>query len=469
MIIPWRRVLLSLSVCCCVGAAHASIFGNDTPLQPPSPAPSTPLPMPSLAPMLERAVPGVVNISTRGKVKVRNPLLDSPFYDDPFFRRFFGQPDIPQYRETQSLGSGVIVDAKNGYIITNTHVVADAESITVTLNDERTLEAQVVGRDEETDVAVIKVKSERLVALPLADSDRLRVGDFVVAVGNPFGLKHTVTMGIVSALGRALPTDNDAYQDYIQTDASINPGNSGGALLDLQGRIVGINTAILSQSGGNIGIGFAVPINLANAIMHQLIEHGEVRRGQLGIMVQDLTPDLARYLKLDIQQGAIVAQVTPGSAAEQAGLRSEDVIVTVNDKPVRSARELRNTIGLMTIGDTVKLKVLRDGDTKTITAKIGKKQEQKLEEASGELHPALAGATLAPGAGRNGERGVLVQSLDPNSPAAYSGLQEKDLIVEVNRQPVKTLDDLAKAVKAGDGALLLKIRRGSATLLLFLR
>ena len=468
MIIPWRRVLLSLSVCCSVGAAHASIFGNDTPLQPPSPAPSAPLPMPSLAPMLEKAVPGVVNISTRGKVKVRNPLLDSPFYDDPFFRRFFGQPDIPQYRETQSLGSGVIVDAKNGYIITNTHVVADAESITVTLNDERTLEAKVVGRDEETDVAVIKVKPERLVALPLADSDRLRVGDFVVAVGNPFGLKHTVTMGIVSALGRALPTDNDAYQDYIQTDASINPGNSGGALLDLQGRIAGINTAILSQSGGNIGIGFAIPINLANAIMHQLIEHGEVRRGQLGIMVQDLTPDLARYLKLDIQQGAIVAQVTPGSAAEQAGLRSEDVIVAVNDKPVRGARELRNVIGLMTIGDTVKLKVLRDGDTKTITAKIGKKQEQKLK-ASGELHPALAGATLAPGAGRNDERGLVVQSLDPNSPAAYSGLQEKDLIVEVNRQPVKTLDDLAKAVKAGDGALLLKIRRGSATLLLFLR
>jgi S1-C subfamily serine protease len=275
-------------------------------------------------------------------------------------------------------------------------------------------------------------------------------------------------MGIVSALGRALPTDNDAYQDYIQTDASINPGNSGGALLDLQGRIAGINTAILSQSGGNIGIGFAIPINLANAIMHQLIEHGEVRRGQLGIMVQDLTPDLARYLKLDIQQGAIVAQVTPGSAAEQAGLRSEDVIVAVNDKPVRGARELRNVIGLMTIGDTVKLKVLRDGDTKTITAKIGKKQEQKLK-ASGELHPALAGATLAPGAGRNDERGLVVQSLDPNSPAAYSGLQEKDLIVEVNRQPVKTLDDLAKAVKAGDGALLLKIRRGSATLLLFLR
>lgn len=420
--------------------------------------------MPSLAPMLEKALPGVVNISTRGKVKVRNPLMDSPFYDDPFFRRFFGQPDMPQYRETQSLGSGVIVDAKKGYIITNTHVVAGADSITVTLNDERTMEAKVVGRDEETDVAVIKVKPERLVALPLADSDRLRAGDFVVAVGNPFGLKHTVTMGIVSALGRALPTENDAYQDYIQTDASINPGNSGGALLDLQGRVVGINAAILSQSGGNIGIGFAIPINLANAIMHQLIEHGEVRRGQLGVMVQDLTPDLARYLKLDVQHGAIVAQVTPGSAAEQAGLRSEDVIVAVNGKPVHSARELRNDIGLMAIGDTVKLKVLRDGKPKTITAKIGKKQRQ---EASGEVHPALAGATLTPGNTKDGERGLLVQDLDPKSPAAFGGLQKGDIIVEVNRQPVKTLDDLATAVKAGDGALLLKIRRGSATLLLF--
>ena len=446
---------------CCLGVAQAGLFGNDTP--PPSQR-NAPLPMPSLAPMLEKALPGVVNISTRGRVKVRNPLLESPFYNDPFFRRFFGQPDIPQYRETQSLGSGVIVDAEKGYIITNTHVVAGADSITVTLNDERTMEAKVVGRDEETDVAVIKVKPDHLVALPLADSDRLRAGDFVVAVGNPFGLKHTVTMGIVSALGRALPMENDAYQDYIQTDASINPGNSGGALLDLQGRVVGINAAILSQSGGNIGIGFAIPINLANAVMRQLIEHGEVRRGQLGVMVQDLTPDLARYLKLDVQHGAIVTQVMPGSAAEQAGLRSEDVIVAVNDKPVHSARELRNDIGLMAIGDTVKLKVLRDGKPKTIVAKIGKKQQV---ETSSEVHPALAGAMLTPGKTKDGESGLLIQSVDPESPAAFNGLQEGDVIVEVNRQPVKTTDDLAKAVKEGDGALLLKIRRDSATLLLF--
>ena len=299
-------------------------------------------PVPSLAPMLKRVTPAVVNIATRGTVQEQNPLLN-----DPFFRRFFDVPNTPREREFQSAGSGVIVDAKNGYIVTNAHVVENATEITVQLLDNRSLTAKVVGTDAGSDVAVLKVQAGNLIDMPIADSDRAEVGDFVVAIGNPFGLGHTVTSGIVSALGRS-GINPEGYEDFIQTDASINPGNSGGALVNLNGELVGINSAILSRTGGNIGIGFAIPSNMMKIVMNQLIKYGAVKRGVLGVNIQTLTPDIAQSMDLpDNTQGALVSQVVDGSAAEKAGIKAGDVITAVNGKPVKDAAGLRNSIGLL--------------------------------------------------------------------------------------------------------------------------
>ena len=268
-------------------------------------------PVPSLAPIIKKTSPAVVNIATKGKIKeARNPLLD-----DPFFRRFFEAPDVPREREFQAAGSGVIVDAKNGYIITNAHVIENADEITVTLRDDRQVKAKVVGKDTGSDVAVLQVTAKSLTEMPLADSDRAEVGDFVIAIGNPFGLQHTVTSGIISALGRS-GINPEGYEDFIQTDASINPGNSGGALVNLDGQLVGINSAIFSRSGGNIGIGFAIPSNMVKAVMAQLIQYGEVKRGILGVTLRDLTPAVAESLGLENTKGALVGQVVEGSAAE---------------------------------------------------------------------------------------------------------------------------------------------------------
>jgi len=321
-------------------------------------------PMQSLAPILNRITPGVVGISVRGLVREDNPLLQ-----DPLFRRFFNMQQQPIERETQATGSGVIVDAAQGYVLTNSHVVDNATSIEVTTKDNRHLKAKLIGRDPETDIAVLQIPSGNLTAVPMGDSDRLQVGDFVLAIGNPFGLGQTVTSGIVSALGRS-NLGIEGYEDFIQTDASINPGNSGGPLADLQGRIVGINTAILAPGGGNIGIGFAVPINMARQVMDQLVHYGEIRRGRIGVAIQDLTPDIAQALGTSQTQGAVIARVEPGSPAERAGLRTNDLVVAVNGVPMRSGTELRNRVGLSRIGDEVELTVDRGGSQRTVTVRI---------------------------------------------------------------------------------------------------
>lgn len=337
-------------------------------------------PLPSLAPMLENVTPAVVNIATRGRVVVNNPLLN-----DPFFNQFFNAPRQQRERNTKGLGSGVIVDSKRGIILTNNHVVDKMTDISVTLDDGRQFEAEVVGTDPETDVAVIKIEADNLTQLSIADSESLRVGDFVVAIGNPFGLGQTVTSGIISALGRS-GLGIESYENFIQTDASINPGNSGGALVNLRGELIGINTAILGPAGGNIGIGFAIPINMGRHIMDQLVNNGEVQRGRLGVLAQDLTPELAQAFQLRETRGAVISSVEPGSSAERAGLKAGDVVVEINNRTIISSADLRNTIGLMAVGSSLNLVVIREGKPLRIDAKLGgttaKEGQQSLLESA---------------------------------------------------------------------------------------
>jgi serine protease DegQ len=320
----------------------------------------------TLAPLLAQITPGVVNIAVRSRVeRPANPLVD-----DPFFRRFFDLPDLPRQQDVLSAGSGVIVDARRGYVLTNSHVLASAAEVQVTLKDRRTYPARLVGSDPETDIALLQLDAPDLTAVPLGDSGRLQVGDVVIAIGNPFGLGQTVTSGIVSALGRS-GLGLEGYEDFIQTDASINPGNSGGALVNSRGELVGINTAILGPTGGNIGIGFAVPVNMAKAVMTQLAEHGEVRRGRLGITIQDLTPALADSMGLDLRGGAVISEIEAGSAAARAGLAPGDVIVAVNGQPVLDADDLRNLIGLMPVGAYLAIVLYRDGRERSLDAQVG--------------------------------------------------------------------------------------------------
>ena len=319
----------------------------------------------TLAPMLERVIPGVVNIATQSQVAVER----HPFFNDPFFRRFFELPPQQRNRIEQNLGSGVIVDAQRGLVLTSNHVIEAANAIEVTLQDGRSFAAKVIGSDPETDVAVIQIPAKELIGVPLGNSDVLRVGDFVVAIGSPFGLSQTVTSGIVSALGRT-SLGIGGYEDFIQTDASINPGNSGGALVNLKGELVGINTAILGPNGGNIGIGFAIPVNMAHGIMEQLVEYGEVRRGQLGVVMQDLTPELARAFGIEGRSGAVITQVLRDTSAASAGLRPGDLIIAVNGHEVQSAAGLRNQIGLLRVGDTAALDIMRDGQPYTIKVRL---------------------------------------------------------------------------------------------------
>jgi Do/DeqQ family serine protease len=430
------------------------------------PADSQGTALPSLAPMLERVLPSVVNIATESRVKVQ----DNPLFQDPFFRRFFGVPNMPRERQTQALGSGVIVDAKHGYVLTNNHVVDKADEITVTLKDGRSLNAKLVGKDPETDVAVVQIPAENLTAVPLADSDHLRVGDFVVAIGNPFGLGQTVTSGIVSALGRT-GLGIEGYEDFIQTDASINPGNSGGALVNLRGELVGINTAILAPGGGNVGIGFAIPVNMTQQIMTQLVEYGEVRRGRVGVLVQDLTPDLAKAFDIKETQGAVIAKVVKDSPAEKAGLQAGDVVVSINGKAVMTSSELRNSIGLLRVGETVTMEIIRDGKSRTIKLAIAEPLQAKLEGK--QVNPRFQGAIF--GAIEEGNpdygnlQGIVVQDVTPGSPAWASGLHRDDVIVSVNRQPVTTLEEFLKAAKGNGRGLLLNIRRGDGALFILIQ
>jgi serine protease Do/serine protease DegQ len=423
--------------------------------------------VPSLAPLLEKISPAVVNIATRGTTEVRNPLMDHPMFEDPNFRRFFGMPDGPQTQETQSLGSGVIVDARKGYILTNAHVIKGADEIKVNLNDEREFTAKVIGADEETDVALIQIEAPNLTELSLADSDKARPGDFVVAIGNPFGLRHTVTSGIVSATGRSGIGDPDSFQDYIQTDASINPGNSGGALVNFQGELIGLNSAILSRSGGNIGIGFAVPANIARQVMQQLIQYGEVKRGRLGVVVQNITPDLAKAFGLSSNAGVLVAQVQPGSAADKAGIKAEDVIMTINGRGVQSYRDLRNTIGLLRVGDKLTLEIQRNGKRQVINTSVGEAAELKeaANAAATVANAKLEGAQFGPAEEGSG---VEVSDVKPQSPAARNGLRPGDVITAINRRPVRSVAEFQRAVK-GQDTLLVTLNRGPGTLFLVIK
>ena len=418
-------------------------------------------PLPTLAPMLERAMPAVVNIATSSRVQVP----DNPLLRDPFFRHFFGLPDRSRERTHQSLGSGVIVDADNGYVLTNHHVIDKAEEISVTLYDGRVLSATRVGVDPEADVAVIQIPAGKLSAMPAADSDRLRVGDFVVAIGNPFGLGQTVTSGIVSALGRS-GLGIGEYEDLIQTDASINPGNSGGALVNLRGELVGINTAIIAPGGGNVGIGFAIPSNMAFQLMAQLVAYGEVRRGYLGIATQTLTPELAEAFGIAWQPGVIVSRVEPNSAAEAAGLQVGDVVVAADGRPVTRSADLRNMIGLRPAGDSITLELLRNGRSMTVTAEIAPAVQGRFE--GGEVDHRLAGTVFdlipedSPYYGRI--EGLMVLDIKSGSPAWYAGLREGDVVVSVNRYVVTTAEEMARAIGVSRQGILFNVRRGRRSL-----
>ncbi len=436
--------------------------------------PATPLPaamppavsesgLPTLAPMIRKTSPAVVNIATRGTIRERG--AQNPLLDDPFFRRFFDVPPDtgPRARPFQSAGSGVIFDARSGYIVTNAHVIENASEITVTLQDGRDLKAEIIGSDTPSDVAVLKVKPDGLTQIPLGDSAKVEVGDFVVAIGNPFGLQHTVTSGIISGLSRS-GINPDGYEDFIQTDASINPGNSGGALVNLRGELIGINTAILSRSGGNIGIGFAIPVNMARSVMDQLIRYGSVKRGQLGVSMYTVTPDIAHSLGLPSVVGALVSQVVEGSPADHAGIRTGDVITSVNNQPVKSNSELRNTIGLLRVGDKVDIGLLRDGKPLRVTAVIADTSTE-LTGGPASIHKSFEGAVLAdaPDAG-----GALVRSVEPGSAAAQAGLRAEDVIVGANRGRVSSVRDLRDRAH-GAAVLVLEVRRGATVLLVPLR
>lgn len=426
--------------------------------------------LPTLAPLMQEVTPAVVNIS----VETRQTAEMNPLFNDPFFRRFFDMPQVPEQptpRQQMSAGSGVIVDAREGYVLTNHHVVENGDRIVVTLKDRRQFDAELIGSDPGTDIALLQIEAENLTALDLGDSDDLLVGDYVLAIGNPFGLGQTVTSGIVSALGRS-GLNVDGYEDFIQTDASINPGNSGGALITLDGRLVGINTAIIAPSGGNVGIGFAVPANMADAVMEQLIEFGEVRRGQLGVMIQDFTPDLADALGIEAGVGAVVTQVEPDSAAAEAGLEPGDLIVSVDGRAVAGSADLRSQIGLKRIDTTVELEVIRDGEPLTLKATLREAGLVAARSADRALDR-LAGAELRdlqPGDPFYGNlEGVVVARLDPGSRAARSGLEAGDIILAVNRTPVSSLTDLRQRLGQVDGALALTVQRGSARIFLVMR
>jgi len=420
--------------------------------------------LPSLAPMLKQVTPAVVNIATEGRIRVQ----DNPLLQDPFFRYFFNVPEqAPRERRTQSLGSGVIVDAKKGYILTNNHVIDKAVAITVTLQNNKRLSANLIGTDPEADIAVIQVPPEDLTFdLPLGDSSQLQVGDFVVAIGSPFGLGQTVTSGIVSALGRS-GLGIEGYEDFIQTDASINPGNSGGALVNLRGELVGINTAILAPSGGNVGIGFAIPINMAKQIMTQLVEYGEVKRGRLGIGIQDFTPELASAFGIERHEGgAVVVQVVENSAADKAGIKIGDIVTKVNDKDVRDAGDLRNVVGLLRVDQKVELTILHEGKKRTATLVIAEPKQTSLlgEKVSPKLAGAVFGLISESTSNFSQADGIIILDIAAGSPASRAGLRKGDLIVSVNRIAVSSFDSFKEALKKSNKGILMNIRRGNTAL-----
>ncbi|MDX2222978.1 MAG: DegQ family serine endoprotease [Rhodospirillaceae bacterium] len=417
--------------------------------------------VPTLAPLIEKVTPAVVNVAVKATVE----LPDNPAFQDPLFRRFFGDPERGP-RERRGGGSGVIIDAKNGYVMTNHHVIDGADEVLVRLKDDREFTAKVIGSDEGTDIALLQIKAENLTSLPLGDSKSMKVGDFVIAIGSPFGLGQTVTSGIVSALGRS-GINIEGYEDFIQTDAAINPGNSGGPLINLKGEVVGINTAIFSASGGNIGIGFAVPTTIASAVKDQLIEFGEVRRGRIGIQIVDLNPQLAEALGIKATEGAVVQRVEKGSPGDVAGIKSEDVVVALDNEPVKGAQDLRNRVGLIQYGKDVTVTLLRDGKRQDVKVTLGKIQKEELAEIKD--RPTLEGASFSNAEADDGTKGVMVQQIQRGSPAWQAQLREGDIIIAVNRGPVADVSAFEDALKKGGRQVALSVRRGDENLFLIVQ
>jgi len=454
------------------GGAFATVTGGSKPTHASAPFFEDHRGVLTIAPLLEKVTPGVVNIA----VKTRKKVGPNPLLSDPFFRQFFGQsqqPQEPVEREGMSAGSGVIVDAAKGYVLTNNHVIDHASNIQVTLKDGRQFNAKLIGTDPDTDIALLQIKADHLTAVRLGLSERVRVGDVVIAIGNPFALGQTVTSGIVSALGRS-GLGIEGYEDFIQTDASINPGNSGGALINSKGEMIGINTAILGPGGGNVGIGFAVPSNMVKSVMSQLVRFGEVRRGRLGVVIQDLTPDIADALGIDKTTGAIVTNVDEHSPAAKAGIKAGDVILALDGKQVHNSSDLRNRVGLVQKGERVALDLIRDGKGITKSVEVGRMTTAELP--GDKVAPELAGAVfrdMPAGHGSQGhdvERGVAIAKVAERSPAWRYGLRDGDMIVAVNRRPVRNLEDFASVVKsAGPVVAMNLMREGSAMFLVIER
>jgi serine protease Do len=431
------------------------------------------------APIVKQVLPNVVNISSSKVVRTPNQIGEG-MQMDPFFQQFFGHgfgngPAVPKERRERSLGSGVIVSPE-GYVLTNNHVVDGATDIKVTLSDKREIKAAIVGTDVKTDVAVLKLEGSNFPAITLGDSSKVQVGDYALAIGDPFGVGQTVTMGIVSAKGRGNLGIED-YEDFIQTDAPINPGNSGGALINDHGELIGINTAILSHgSGGNEGIGFAIPVNLARQVMNQLLDHGKVTRGYLGVVVQPISPAMAKALGQSEPTGALVGDVSANGPAQAAGVERGDIILELNSKPMNDANELRNTVSMLQPGETVKLKISRNGSVRDLSVKLGElpaSKEQAQNQKEGASKEVLEGVSVenvdadtAKELGLPGlTKGVVVTDIDPSSPKADSGLRKGDVIQEVNHQPVHNVAEFEQAMhKAGKEEALLLVNRGGTTL-----
>lgn len=441
--------------------------------------------MPSLAPMLEKVMPSVVSINVEGSTTVNTPRMprnfqqffgdNSPFCQDgsPFqsspFCQGGGQGGAPgsdggQQQKFMALGSGVIIDAAKGYVVTNNHVVDNATTIKVQLSDGRKFDAKVVGKDPRSDIALIQIQDPKnLSAIKLADSDALRVGDYTVAIGNPFGLGETVTSGIVSALGRSgLNVEN--YENFIQTDAAINRGNSGGALVNLNGELIGINTAILAPDGGNIGIGFAIPSNMVKNLTSQMVQYGQVKRGELGILGTELNSELAKAMKVDAQRGAFVSQVMPNSSAAKAGIKAGDVITSLNGKPISSFAALRAEVGSMPIGSKVTLGLLRDGKPVNVSLELQQSSQNQVDSST--IFSGIEGAEMS---NKGADKGVVVNNVKANSPAARIGLKKGDVIMGANQQPVKNIAELRKILESKPSVLALNIQRGDTSLYLLMQ
>ena len=440
--------------------------------------------MPSLAPMLEKVMPSAVSINVEGSTTVNTPRMPrnfqqffgdnspfcqdgSPFQSSPFCQGGGAGDDSQgggQQQKFMALGSGVIIDAAKGYVVTNNHVVDNASSIKVQLSDGRKFDAKVVGKDPRSDIALIQIQDPKnLTAIKIADSDALRVGDYTVAIGNPFGLGETVTSGIVSALGRSgLNAEN--YENFIQTDAAINRGNSGGALVNLNGELIGINTAILAPDGGNIGIGFAIPSNMVKNLTAQMVQYGQVKRGELGILGTELNSELAKAMKVDAQRGAFVSQVMPNSSAAKAGIKAGDVITSLNGKPISSFAALRAEVGSMPIGSKVTLGLLRDGKAVNVSLELQQSSQNQVDSST--IFSGIEGAEMS---NKGADKGVVVNNVKANSPAARIGLKKGDVIMGANQQPVKNIAELRKILDSKPSVLALNIQRGDTSIYLLMQ